>query len=544
MGVAIVLFAQSASAKMTTLAFQDAASDVMMSVLQSQPEESFVKRLYTRLLFVPVWVDASGLTPYTTELFDRIKGDETLDRKGSLYQDALALDAKAQTVGDSLAEKLALEIKITDLYRRYANYTIYGSINWGAFLARLWNIKTKDIHADWIIHKPQIDPIMVLEETLLNGSFAKALDHAIPTRYHYREMQQALIRYIRIKARGAWKPLYFKGTLRPGRNYAAIPAIRERLRATGDYEPCEEEGKKHRKRFYDNCLKEAVARFKARNALFPSGLITQETRRAMNVSVEKRIATLRLNLDRIKWLQDPPPGKHIWINIPDFMLYFEEDGKPFQQIKVVVGKPNHPTPIFNDMVETIVLNPYWNIPKSIIQKEMIPKLLRNPYALRHRGIEIFKGWGDTAPINPATVDWGQYRYSKSVPFRFAQLPGRRNALGKIKFLFPNQFSVYMHDTPQKKLFKKNIRAFSHGCVRLSQPRELLKTFSGFDPNVDYEKSQQILKSRKKRYISLSQKIPVDITYLTAWIDHNGTLQFRNDIYRYDKMQLQAFREKW
>jgi murein L,D-transpeptidase YcbB/YkuD len=175
---------------------------------------------------------------------------------------------------------------------------------------------------------------------------------------------------------------------------------------------------------------------------------------------------------------------------------------------------------------------------------MIPKLLRNPYALKKKGIEIYRSWGaDATPIDPATVDWSQYRYSKSVPFRFAQLPGGRNALGKIKFLFPNEFSVYMHDTPNKRLFKRNVRAFSHGCVRLSQPRALLKTFSTFEPNVDFEKSQKILKGKKKTYLHLPQKIPVDITYLTAWIDHDGKLQFRNDIYHYDKMQLQAYR-KW
>ena len=192
----------------------------------------------------------------------------------------------------------------------------------------------------------------------------------------------------------------------------------------------------------------------------------------------------------------------------------------------------------------IVLNPYWNIPKSIIQKEMIPKLLRNPYALEKQGIEIYAGWGkDAHKVDPASVDWSQYRYSKTVPYRFAQVPGYKNALGKVKFLFPNRFSVYMHDTPTKPLFKRPKRAFSHGCVRLEKPRELLRTFASFENNVDFEKSQEILKGKKNVYLRLKEKVPVDIIYLTAWVDYDGKLQFRDDVYHYDKMQLQSYK-RW
>jgi murein L,D-transpeptidase YcbB/YkuD len=191
-----------------------------------------------------------------------------------------------------------------------------------------------------------------------------------------------------------------------------------------------------------------------------------------------------------------------------------------------------------------VLNPYWNVPKSIIQKEMIPKLLKNPNAMAREGIEIRSGWGsDAARVDASSIDWSQYRYSKHMPFRFAQVPGRRNALGKVKFLFPNKFSVYMHDTPSKYLFKREKRAFSHGCIRLQKPRELLRTFSSFNESVDFEKAQKILKGRKKTFINLDEKVPVDVIYLTAWVDYDGVLQFRDDVYGYDRMQLKSFR-KW
>ena len=541
--VAIMVFAQNVSAKMSTLEFQDTAAEVMINALKTQPEKSFIRRLYTRLLFVPVWVDQSGMTPYAKELFSQIKGDATLDKHGKLYRDALALEEQAHLAVDALSDKLTLEFKISQLYKGYADYSIYGSINWGAFLARLWNIKTEDIHADWVTHKPKIDPSMVLEDTVLHGSFTKAFDKAIPKRYRYRKLQQSLAHYMHLQEQGGWQSLYFKGVLKPGKRYAVIPAVRERLRVSGDYRSCGG-GESNSSTLFDACLKNAVVRFQSRNGLAASGVIGKETKRVMNISVSDRILTLRLNLDRLKWLRDPPQGKHVWINIPAYMLYFEENGKLLQKIKAIVGKPDHPTPIFSDTVEAIVLNPYWNIPQSIIQKEMIPKLLRNPNSLKKKGIKIFDGWGsDAKPVKPLSINWAQYRYSDKVPFRFAQLPGKRNALGKIKFLFPNQFSVYMHDTPNKKLFKRHVRAFSHGCVRLAEPRKLLETFSTFEPNVDFKKSQHILKGKNKTYIQLPQKIPVDITYLTAWVDHDGKLQFRNDIYHYDKMQLQAYR-KW
>ena len=157
-------------------------------------------------------------------------------------------------------------------------------------------------------------------------------------------------------------------------------------------------------------------------------------------------------------------------------------------------------------------------------------------------IEIYTSWGqDAEKVSAGSVNWGQYRYSKTVPYRFAQTPGYHNALGKVKFLFPNQFHVYMHDTPTKSLFGRNVRAFSHGCIRLDKSIELLETFSTFNDNVDFEKAQKRLQGTKKEFLALSEKVPVDVVYLTAYVDYDGVLQFRNDIYGYDKMQLQSYR---
>ena len=526
-----------------SMAFNDAASTVMLNSLHSLPKNSFLRQLYTRLLFVPVWMQEEHISALGKTLFSKITEDRTLSPSSRLKQDALKLREEAERLYASqgtLKEKIALEFKISQLYKGYADYLLYGSINWGAFQARLYNLRKNEIKAAWVTYKPVLTPASLLEQAVLGGSLAKMFQKAKPKTYHYPQLEQALFRYNQIAKKGGWGHLAFEGTLKPGKTYRSTPALRERLRISGDYAGCEQpEGE-----LYDKCLKRAVIHFQKRHGLVAQGIVGKQTLKALNVPVEMRIKQIRLNLDRIKWLHQRHSRRHIVINIPAFTLFFEENGALRQKMKVIVGKPKNPTPIFSNTVQTIVLNPYWNVPKSIIQKEMIPKLLRNPRALKRKGIEIRDGWGEGAKkVNPSSVDWSQYRYSKTVPFRFAQVPGRKNALGKVKFLFPNQFSVYMHDTPAKSLFGKNTRAFSHGCIRLEKPKELLKTFSTFNRSVDFEKAQKKLKGRKKDYLKLDNQVPVDIVYLTAYVDYDGVLQFRDDIYGYDKMQLQSYR-KW
>lgn len=523
--------------------FHDVASTVMMNSLKTQSKNNFLRKLYTQILFIPIWVKEDSLSSLSEELFILIKSDETLLDSSRLHQDAVRLSQKAKEIygnNGTLYQKVDLEFKISQLFKGYADYALYGSINWGAFKDRLHNLKGEGIKAGWVTNKPETSPLELAERAAFGGRLEKLFAQAEPTEYRYKELKKALVEYEELKNKGGWGYVPLKGILRVGKSDENIPALRERLRVTGEYRSCYTE----ETTLYDKCLEEAVIRFQARHGLVAKGVIGPNTMGAMNVPVEKRIEQIRLNLDRIKWLNERHSKRHIMINIPAFTLFFEEDKKLRQQMKVITGTRKNPTPVFSDTVEIIVLNPHWNVPKSIIQNELIPEILDNPNAMKKQGIEIRAGWDKDSPlVNVNSVDWTQYRYSKTMPFRFAQVPGYKNALGKVKFLFPNSFSVYMHDTPTKHLFDKNVRAFSHGCIRLSQPRELLKTFSTFNENVDFEKSQEKLKGKKKGYLRLDNQVPVDVIYLTSYVDYDGVLQFRNDIYGYDKMQLQAFR-KW
>jgi murein L,D-transpeptidase YcbB/YkuD len=229
------------------------------------------------------------------------------------------------------------------------------------------------------------------------------------------------------------------------------------------------------------------------------------------------------------------------VNIPDFRLYYKEKGRTKLTMRVVVGDKEHHTPIFSNKVSFIVLNPYWLIPDSIVKKEMIPNILKNPNYLEERGYEVRKSYRlSRPPINTSKIDWARVlRRNQTKKYKFMQPPGPKNALGKIKFKFPNQFAVYLHDTPAKKYFKKGVRAFSHGCIRVAQPNALLATFAPHERSVNYNRAKRILRGKKKTQLNLSKPVPVHIVYLTAWINSDGLLHYRNDIYNYDSKQPRA-----
>jgi len=497
---AFMFFIQSVELKANELEFHEKASEIILNSLQTEPKNSFLRKAYKELLFTPVWMRENSLSPAAKELFEYIRNDNTLNKNGKLYSDSVILEKMAKDMyakKGNIYAKVSLEFKISQLYKGYTDYIYFGSINWGAFNARISNLMVNDVSTEWVLYRPEVYPAKMLGNAVLGMSLKKQLDKAVPKAYHYKALQKVLEQYLNIRETGGWEQVMIFRKLKPGKKAKGVYALRERLRATGDYVACDESNEDNR---YDKCLQKAVKQFQARNGLKEDAVVGGVTLKELNKSVDERITTIRLNLDRLKWLNDRASKRHVIINIPDFQLYFEEDGKLIQTMKVITGTPRHPTPIFSDTVETIVLNPYWNVPKSIIQKEMIPKLMRNPNAMARQGIEIRAGWGkDAQKVSGGSVNWSQYRYSKIMPYRFAQVPGYRNALGKVKFLFPNKFSVYMHDTPTKHLFKKNRRAFSHGCIRLQKPRELLRTFSTFNDNVDFDKSQKILKGKKNSY---------------------------------------------
>lgn len=535
---AMLLFAGTLTAPLLASGFNAAAPAVIAKVVKTQPAKSSMRKIYQISSNQPIWVTAHGLSTLGRGLLDQIGSDPLLSHDTKLYRDYRAIKSFGTSAslfgGQGSAKKqIKLELKMTQLYKNYANYKIYGMINWPIFRGRLQQIiVTDDIHADWEIY-PKYTVYSLLRAMISSGEVRGLFDQTTPQTQLYTALEKRYYQYLKIAQSGKWPVIPNFNTIKPGESNGVIPLIRKRLYLSGDLQGCRPSGSS----VYDQCLLDAVKRFQKRNGQRADGVIGKGTRNTLRQSLGEILTKMELNLDRMKMMKRGEVSRHIMINIPAFRLYFYDSGEIFQTMKVVTGKKKHPTPVFSDMVETVVLNPYWNVPKSIIQKEMIPKLLRNSNAMAKKGIEIRDGWGpDARKISASSVNWSQYRYSKSVPYRFAQVPGYKNALGKVKFLFPNKFSVYMHDTPSKNLFNRQTRAYSHGCIRLEKPRELMKTFAEFNPNLDYGRAQKILKGKKQSYYQV-EHVPVDVTYFTAWVDPSGVLQLRGDIYSYDKEQL-------
>ena len=497
-------------------------------------------RLYKAVGFQPIWVTKTGISPYTKELYEQIGQDPLLEKNGSVRRVYRWL--KQASLPDNDEDLAIRELEINWLYQHYMNERLYGSIDWKAFRKAM---KRQTKHGAWIVHEVLLSPEMLLIDALNRGSLRYAFVRSAPRFPVYRDTVRAYDRYRRFAEAGGWPrlPDSAKG-LKHGMRSPDVALLRKRLAIEGDWKPCRHGDANLSSIRYDACLERAVKAFQKRHGLESDGIIGQHSLRALNESAEQKAARLRLNLDRLKWLKRDSERYHVVANIPDFRVTVFEGNTTIQSMRIVTGRRGHETPIFYNRMRRVVLNPYWRIPPSIVRHETIPKLRKSPgYAARSR-IEIHKGWSQNSPrIDPYAVNWSRYG-KKLPPWHFMQSPGPKNALGKVKFLFPNPFSVYMHDTPEKALFAREIRAFSHGCVRLHRPIDMLQTIAEIDPgSIDFNRATSILESNRNTPLRLSKTIPVDIIYLSAWGDANGTVQFREDIYGYDALQLQTMKRR-
>ena len=324
------------------------------------------------------------------------------------------------------------------------------------------------------------------------------------------------------KEKGGWATV--PSMVKPGASGAAVTALRQRLAASGHLK-ADPAGSAA----YDGDVEEAVKSFQELHSIKATGIVDQQTLAALNVPLDTRMRQVALNLQRWRWMPDDMGDRHFLINIPYFHVIAREHGKPVMDIRVIVGKVGNNTPLFSDEMETVVFSPYWNIPDSIAQGETLPAIARDPAYLARQNIEIVRTSGGV--VSAGDVDWGNPEAMKGYAFR--QRPGAGNALGHVKFLFPNAHNVYLHDTPTDQLFGKPTRAFSHGCIRVEEPEQLAKYVLRDYPEWDEASIGAAMHSGNEKHVKLKQSIPVHIVYLTAWVDENGGLHFQPDIYGYD-----------
>jgi len=354
-----------------------------------------------------------------------------------------------------------------------------------------------------------------------------------PLSLQYQRLRAALSDYHKIELRGEWPAVPEGASLRRGMSATAIGLLRQRLRATNDLKAGDNEDP-----LFDRDLELAVRHFQKRHGIAEDGIVGRQTRAALNVPVDQRIEQLHINLERRRAMSDDLGSHYIFVNLADYVLKVVKDERTVLTMKIVVGTPYRQTPLFSAAMAYIDFNPFWNIPDRIAREEIVPRVRQNTNYLTEQGIRIFSGWDEQASeLAPDQVDWRAVG-GKSFPYRLRQDPGPLNPLGQVKFMFPNSFDVYLHDTPAKQLFTADVRAFSHGCIRVEKPVLLAAHLL---PGLSGEEVRQIMSAGKRRIFHLAKPIPVHLTYLTAWVNKDGTVHFRKDIYGRDRLLTKASR---
>jgi murein L,D-transpeptidase YcbB/YkuD len=274
-------------------------------------------------------------------------------------------------------------------------------------------------------------------------------------------------------------------------------------------------------------------------------MVGTATLRMLNVPAEYRVRQIEINMERWRWMPESLGDWYLMVNIANQRVQVIENGRTVIDMRVIVGlqEGRHNTPVFSDSMRYVVINPYWHVPRSIVIREMLPRLRRDPDYLSRNHFEVFSGWGsEGGALDPTTVDWNAVDgESESFSYRFRQKPGPNNALGRLKFMFPNKYRVYLHDTPPGVLFDSNVRTFSHGCIRVERPVDLAEYLLGRN-NEPWSRSDIVdaIRDDERHIVLLDRKLPVHVLYLTAWIDENGLMNFREDPYGRDKRLTDVF----
>jgi murein L,D-transpeptidase YcbB/YkuD len=375
---------------------------------------------------------------------------------------------------------------------------------------------------------PPPSPIDIYLSAIRTGTVRVALEQRSPDHQAYINLKQALTKYRKIASNGGWQQVPTGSSLKPGVHSERVVSMRNRLTVTGDYtrqapkDPA----------FLDNGLLAAVKTFQARHHLEPDGIAGKTTIGAMNISVADRINQIRVNLERTRWIIRDMPSSCLIVDIAGFKVQYYHQNKRAWSSKVMVGQPFHQTPVFRSAVTYLVLNPTWTIPPNITKNETIPSIIKDNKYLHKQRLRVLDSNGNE--VNPATIPWKQY-LGKYLPYTLRQDAGIDNALGLIKFMFPNPYHVYLHDTPSKSLFGRAQRAFSHGCIRMQHPLDLAKLIIANDTGnrVNEAKFEEILASGKTTTVILKQPLPIFLMYLTTSVE-DGVVLFKPDLYSRDQ----------
>lgn len=479
---------------------------------------------YERRGYEPAWSRDSGLSPYCDRLVNAIRDADREGLRAADYhlvriESILERIREATRNGRQPAMGLLvdLDLLLTDTFVIYGSHLLVGRVN------------PETIDPEWVANRRDVDMALVLQTSLDSGGIEAELSKLLPPQPGYSRLKNALAKYRSIEERGGWPSIPEGDKLQAGDGGPRVQALRTRLSMTGDLDTRPDDGDTE----FDEPLEQAVIKFQRRHGLDTDGVVGSATLAALNVRVVERVEQIKTNMERWRWLPQDLGRRYVLVNIANFELDVVEEGRIALSMRAIVGRDHRRTPVFSDKMTYIVFSPYWNVPPGIAANDIIPAVRKDPGYLASKNIKVFQGWGaDAKAVTPEAVDWSRVNAGSS-GYRFRQDPGPNNALGRIKFMFPNKFNVYLHDTPSTELFQKTQRAFSSGCIRIQKPIELAEYVLRGDFKWTRDAILEQIQKWTEHTVPLAEPIPVHLLYWTAWADEDGTVHFRRDIYKRD-----------
>lgn len=445
------------------------------------------------------WFNKEGLNEPGLSFWNLLNSFINLSKDSSLFDKKLARGMSDFTDGDMVFRqgkgRLAqTELELTKQFFIYAKTAYAGRID--------------PQELQWFIPRKKVDALALLDSLVARKG--KLIEEWEPVNPEYQALKKELIRFNDMADKGGWQTIKIedKKKYKQGDEDTVIQAVKKRLFASGDLPEIDSSSR------YDSSLLLAVKRAQRRFGFHEDGVIDQSLVEALNVPVKQRVEQILINLERMRWLPEVEAASRIVANIPEFKIHVYEQDKEVFDMNIVVGKAGNSTVIFNDELKYIVFSPYWNVPRSIVKNEILPAMKRNPNYLASHNMEITSNSGGVPSIR--------------------QKPGRKNSLGRVKFLFPNNYNIYFHDTPAKSLFNREKRAFSHGCMRLENAKKLALYLLRDQPEWTEQKIDNAMSQRDEKWVTLKTSVPVYVSYFTAWVAPDGLLNFRDDIYGHDE----------
>ena len=496
---------------------------------------AFLPLFYDRRLYRPVWSNDKGLLPSVYSLLKVVRKAHEEGLRPEDYYHIIAIESVLNEIRLNQNKKIPpkagrladLDLLLTDLFFMYGCHLLSGKVN------------PETVEPEWFANRRNVDIVEILENVLAENQIEKELKNLLPPYPGYSLLKDSLKRYREIDSKGGWPAIPAGNKMQKGDSGERVVLLHNRLVLTGDF--ISQEVKNIY--FFDEDIAKAVRRFQERHGLSVDSIVGPATLASLNVPVHERVRQIELNMERWRWLPHDLGQRYILVNIAGFELDLVEKSETMLKMRVVVGKQYRQTPVFSGRMTYLVLNPSWHVPVNIAVKDKLPLILKDAGYLSGENIKIFEKWGtEKKEIDPKTVDWSKVT-ADNFHYRLVQEPGPSNALGRIKFMFPNSFNVYLHDTPSRELFSKTVRSFSSGCIRIEKPVELAEYLLKDAPEWTAEKIRSVIEKGKEQIILLRNPVPVHVIYWTAWANNDGSINFRDDIYGRDKKLLLALKEK-